>query len=189
MAGAAASCFLMFQYTCAPAGTRPLDVLAQRGRVVVLAQRHVAGRLERAQLERLGELLLVGVGVGLRELGLEFFDVLSSCQPNQPLSPVAFIIAIVSGFRMSPAVQEVMKAFQPPLSGASFLARRATSVDQSICCMSTLKPAASSCCLATSGSLRDRRQVGRAHQHDGLAVVAGLLQQLPRPSCGLAVPL
>ena len=77
----------------------------------------------------------------------------SSCQPNQPLSPVAFIMAMVSGLRMSEAVQEVMKMLQPPAAGASFLARRATRVCQSMFCRSTLKPACSSCCLATSGSL------------------------------------
>ena len=86
----------------------------------------------------------------------------SSCQPNQPLSPAALSIAIVSGFWMSPAVHAVRKAFQPPLSGGSLRARRATSVDQSICCRSTLNPAASSCCLATSGSLAMvARSVGR----------------------------
>src|ERR1700712_1684759 len=50
----------------------PGDVVAQRGRVVVLAERHVGRGLESAQLQLLGELLLLGVGRGLRELALEF---------------------------------------------------------------------------------------------------------------------
>ena len=54
---------------------------------------------------------------------------------------------------MSAAPHEVMKALQPPLSGGSFLVRRATSVCQSIDCMLTLKPAASSCALATGAML------------------------------------
>ena len=54
---------------------------------------------------------------------------------------------------ISAAPHEVMKAFQPPLSGGSFLALRATRVCQSIDCMSTLKPAASSCALATGAML------------------------------------
>ena len=50
---------------------------------------------------------------------------------------------------MSAETQEVMKAFQPPWPGGSFLARRATTVCQSIDCMSTLKPAFSMSCFAT----------------------------------------
>ena len=54
---------------------------------------------------------------------------------------------------MSAATDEVRKAFQPPLSGGSFLARRLTSVCQSIDCMSTLKPAFSISDLATGARL------------------------------------
>ena len=45
------------------------------------------------------------------------------------------------GFRMSAATQEVRNAFQPPAEGGSFFARRATSVCQSIACISTFMPA------------------------------------------------
>ena len=67
--------------------------------------------------------------------------------------------------------------FQPPLSAGSFLVRRVTSVCQSIDCMSTLKPPCSSSCLVTGAVLVSTGRVGRLHQHDRRAVVAGLLQQ------------
>ena len=54
---------------------------------------------------------------------------------------------------MSAATHEVRKACQPPAFGGSFLARRATSVCQSIDCMSTLKPAFSISDLATGARL------------------------------------
>ena len=54
---------------------------------------------------------------------------------------------------MSAAPHDVMKAFHPPLSGGSFLARRATRVCQSIACISTLNPAASSSIFATGAML------------------------------------
>ena len=54
---------------------------------------------------------------------------------------------------MLSAPDEVKKMCQPPLSAGSFLVRRATRVCQSIDCMSTLKPAASSCGLATGARL------------------------------------
>ena len=57
------------------------------------------------------------------------------------------------GLVMSAATQEVRKACQPPAFGGSFLARRATSVCQSIDCMSTLKPAFSISDLATGARL------------------------------------
>src|SRR5213593_3168131 len=72
---------------------------------------------------------------------------LSHGQPNMALSHEALRKPIITGFRMSAATHEVRNAFQPPAVGGSFLARRATSVCQSIECMSTLKPAFSSSAL------------------------------------------
>ena len=83
----------------------------------------------------------------------------------------------MTGLSMSAATHEVRKACQPPALGGSFLARRATSVCQSIDCMSTLKPAFSISDLATGARLVSTCEVGRMHQHDRRAVVAGLLQQ------------
>ena len=69
--------------------------------------------------------------------------------------------AFVSGFQMSGDTQAVAKMFQPPADGASFFARRDTSVFQSIACRSTLKPAWRSSSAATSGSLLiEARSVG-----------------------------
>ena len=67
---------------------------------------------------------------------------------------------------------------QPPLSIGSFLARRPSSVLQSIACASTLTPILRRFCTVTitRGGLH-RRIAGREH-HDLLAVVAGLLHQL-----------
>ena len=79
---------------------------------------------------------------------------------------------------MSGEPHEVKKALQPPLSGGSFLVRRDTSVCQSIACRSTLKPAASSCGLATVARLVVAGDVGLVQQHDRRAVVARLLQEL-----------
>ena len=73
---------------------------------------------------------------------------------------------------------EVKKALQPPCVGGSFLVRRATSVCQSIACRSTLKPAASSCGLATGGEVVVAGDVGLVQEHDRRAVVARFLQQL-----------
>src|SRR5262249_20662201 len=82
------------------------------------------------------------------------FSIFSSHgQPNIALSHEALKKPDITGLRMSAATQAVRKAFQPPLSGGSFLVRRPTSVCQSIDCMSTLKPAASSCALATGARL------------------------------------
>ena len=61
--------------------------------------------------------------------------------------------------RYGPVVEHMVAdrafEFQPPLSGASFLARRDTTVCQSIACRSTLKPIFSSACLPTGGSWFD----------------------------------
>ena len=58
-----------------------------------------------------------------------------------------------TGFSTSAATQEVRIAFQPPADGGSFLARRETTVCQSIDCMSTLKPPFSISDLATGARL------------------------------------
>ena len=60
---------------------------------------------------------------------------------------------IMTGLRMSAATHEVRNACQPPPAGGSFLARRATSVCQSIETMSTLKPPFSRSDLATGPRL------------------------------------
>src|SRR5207237_8944164 len=80
-------------------------------------------------------------------------NALSQDQTNIDLSEEAFMTAIMTGFKMSAATHEVRKACQPPAIGASFLARRATSVCQSIEIMSTLKPPFSSSDLATGARL------------------------------------
>ena len=59
----------------------------------------------------------------------------------------------MTGFNISADTHEVRNACQPPAAGGSFLARRETSVCQSIDCMSTLKPARSSSDLATGARL------------------------------------
>ena len=66
---------------------------------------------------------------------------LSHGQPNMAVSQEALMKPALTGFRMSAATQEVRNAFQPPAVGGSFFARRATSVCQSIACMSTFIPA------------------------------------------------
>src|SRR5262249_61241963 len=60
--------------------------------------------------------------------------------PNHALSPELLMKALTAGLTMSKAVVQVWKMFQPPWAGGSFLARRATMVDQSIAWMSTLAP-------------------------------------------------
>ena len=63
---------------------------------------------------------------------------------------------------MSTCIQLVAKEFQPPSDGGPFLVtRRLTMVVQSVAWTSTLKPARSSCALATIGScLMTCRSVG-----------------------------
>src|ERR1700760_4542619 len=74
-------------------------------------------------------------------------------QPNIDFSHDALRKKCDIGSAMLSAPDEVKKMCQPPLSAGSFLVRRATSVCQSIDCMSTLKPAASSIGLATGAQL------------------------------------
>src|SRR5215831_7132250 len=61
-------------------------------------------------------------------------------QPNHAFSPELLMKALTAGLTMSKAVVQVWKMFQPPWAGGSFLARRATMVDQSMAWMSTLAP-------------------------------------------------
>src|SRR5215468_11108581 len=72
--------------------------------------------------------------------------------PNQAFSPELLMKALTAGLTMSKAVVEVWKMFQPPCAGGSFLARRATMVDQSMAWMSTLAPIFLRFCLAFSRS-------------------------------------
>ena len=77
----------------------------------------------------------------------------SVAQPNQVLfSPRVSMAGLAMGLHTSKVCQAVRNMFQPPLSGASFLARRPTRVCQSMACRSTLKPAWRNSCAATSGS-------------------------------------
>src|SRR6266403_3567598 len=61
-------------------------------------------------------------------------------QPNHDFSPSPPSTADTAGVMVSNDVDHVWKTFQPPAVGASFLARRATIVDQSIACRSGLAP-------------------------------------------------
>ena len=71
------------------------------------------------------------------------------------MSQAPLVKELLAGLSASTVTVVVKKTFQPPLSGASFLARRDTTVCQSIACRSTLKPTRSSACLATGGSWLD----------------------------------
>ena len=64
-----------------------------------------------------------------------------------------YIPRVKGALSASGADVEVISTFQPPLSGGSFLARRATSVCQSIDCMSTFMPAFSISALAIGAML------------------------------------
>src|SRR5262245_54626348 len=61
-------------------------------------------------------------------------------QPNHALSPPPVSTDEVTGVIVSNEVDHVWKTFQPPWAGGSFFARRATIVDQSIACRSTVAP-------------------------------------------------
>ena len=61
-------------------------------------------------------------------------------QPNHAFSPPPSSTEDVAGVIVSKDVDHVWKMFQPPWAGGSFLARRATMVDQSIACRSTVAP-------------------------------------------------
>ena len=72
-------------------------------------------------------------------------------QPNHASLPRPFSIGLPSGFEISGTIQLVMNMFQPPSAGAAWLARRVTSVCQSIGCNSTVKPASRSIWAMTTG--------------------------------------
>ena len=93
-------------------------------------------------------------------------------QPNHAFSPAPPSTEDIAGVIVSNDVDHVWKMFQPPWAGGSFLARRATIVDQSIACRSTLAPID---LQHLGGDQRRRvrvRRVGRIEDHDGPAVVA-----------------
>ena len=134
-----------------------------------------------AHLHRLGDRLLLG-RIGLaRELVAQLLH-LRVARPAEhaPCRSSALRKPVMTGLRMSAATHEVRNACQPPAFGGSFLARRAT----------TRLPVHRLHVDLEAGLLHqrlgDRRevgqhvQVGRVHEHDRRAVVAGLLQQLLR---------
>src|SRR5688500_3353987 len=61
-------------------------------------------------------------------------------QPNQALSQEPAMALLTAGVMVSAEMAQVWNRFQPPALGGSLLARRATSVDQSIAWRSTLIP-------------------------------------------------
>src|SRR5258705_13238316 len=73
-------------------------------------------------------------------------------QPNHALSPLPVSTEEVTGVIVSNDVDQVWKMFQPPWAGGSFLARRATIVDQSIARRSTVAPSERSTSAATSAA-------------------------------------
>src|SRR5262249_29811540 len=73
----------------------------------------------------------------------------SQGHPNVALSQLALRKLVATGSSTSTEPQDVRNALHPPAEGGSFLARRATSVCQSIACRSTLNPAFSSSDFAT----------------------------------------
>ena len=74
-------------------------------------------------------------------------------QPKLALSQAELTKELETGFSTSADTQDVSMAFQPPAFGGSFLTRRATTVCQSLDCMSTLKPAFSISDFATGPRL------------------------------------
>src|SRR6202046_894778 len=86
----------------------------------------------------------------------------SSGQPNQPPPlPLPLIETLTTGFTTSAPTQLVKNIFQPPSFGGFWLARRCTTVCQSVACTSTLKPASRNNCAATIGwALNDTTSPG-----------------------------
>ncbi len=110
--------------------------------------------LQVAQLHLLGEMAFCLAGSDSRAKASRSFSICSSQgQPNRALSQLEFRKAVPTGLSTSADTHEVRKAFQPPAFGASFFARRATTLCQSIDCMSTLKPPRSISDLATGARL------------------------------------
>ena len=76
----------------------------------------------------------------------------SSAQPNQPpFLPLPPIAKLTIGLITSAPAQLVKNMFQPPSLTGFWLARRLTTVPQSVACRSTLKPAVRNACAATTG--------------------------------------
>ena len=144
------------------------------------AERHVGDDLDGVALHLLGDRLLLGVASRPARTCRAASPCSSSHgQPARALSQVAARKGVISGSRMSTCDQLVAKAFQPPSDDRPLL-RAAASIMlcQSIDCTSTLKPAFSSCALATGPScLMTPRSVG-CSSDDRRAVVARLLQHL-----------
>src|SRR2546430_9673594 len=95
--------------------------------------------------------------------------------PNHALSPLPVSTDEVTGVMVSNDVDHVWKMFQPPWGGASFFARRATIVDQSMACRSTVAPSERSTSLVTSAapcaygvSVGSRTTSGRPSYPDSL---------------------
>ena len=84
------------------------------------------------------------------------------------------------GFTTSAMTKLVKNKFQPPSFGDFWLARRETTVCQSVACRSTLKPASRSNCAATIGCALNSQDIAGRHDHDGRAVVTGFGKQLLR---------
>src|SRR5258708_34245320 len=101
-------------------------------------------------------------------------------QPNHALSQSPLVKELPAGLSASTVTVVVKKMFQPPLSGASFLVRRATTVCQSIACRSALEAHLLQRLLGDGRELVGRLQVGRLHHDDRRAVVAAFLQELAR---------
>ena len=130
-----------------------LDSLAHRERLPILADVDVGGIFGLAHLHRLGDRLLLG-GIGLAREGVAQLLQFRVARPAERRL-VAAGVDEGRGDRVEDVGRDpdVSIAFQPPLSGGSFLVRRATTVCQSIDCMSTLKPAFSISDLATGARL------------------------------------
>src|SRR5450755_816702 len=101
----------------------------------------------------------------------------SSAQPNQPpFLPLPPMETLAMGFAASALVKLVKNIFQPPSFGGFWLARRETTVCQSVACRSTLKPA-----WRSNDRLRlQRHHIAGRQDHDGCAVIAGFGEQLLR---------
>src|ERR1700747_2828944 len=86
---------------------------------------------------------------------------------------------------LSGIFQPVMKAFQPPCVEGLFMARRATSVGQSIDCISTLNPACLSNAAMTGGNLLSTAKLAGYKSTTGSFLYpAFLTKALAFSSCG-----
>ena len=108
------------------------DVLPGGGRRDELAPQGVGHVVVRELLDLLGELLAPG-GIGFSMGSLQY-------QPKKALSHTPAMPAFSAGDAISAALHHVWRMFQPPSDAGVFMARRATSVPQSIACTSTLQP-------------------------------------------------